>query len=84
MGFGLMNSVTTMFPTSSALLCKYNITQNVRSRVKSAIGTKQVKHEGVRLVKPGVVVENIMDACNSIINFSQKSYMLTLFYISGV
>ncbi|XP_050914620.1 protein FAR1-RELATED SEQUENCE 5-like [Lathyrus oleraceus] len=33
----LMNLVATVFPTLSALLCKYHITKNVRSRVKHVV-----------------------------------------------
>ena len=47
------------FSTSSALLCKYHITKNVRSQVKLAVGTKQVKGGDGKTVKPGVVVEKI-------------------------
>ncbi|XP_050890300.1 protein FAR1-RELATED SEQUENCE 5-like [Lathyrus oleraceus] len=35
----LMNLVANVFPYSNALLCRYHITKNVRSRVKPAIGT---------------------------------------------
>ncbi|XP_058726144.1 uncharacterized protein LOC131597443 [Vicia villosa] len=49
----LMNSVEIMFHTSSALLCKYHITKNVRIRVKPAVKEKivcawtdQVRHFG--------------------------------------
>lgn len=66
----LMNYVATMFPTSFILLCKYHITKNVRSRVKPAVGTKQIKLEDGKMVKYGVVVENIMDAWTDIINSS--------------
>lgn len=52
----LMNPVGTVFPTSLTLLCKYYITKNVRSRVKLAVGTKQVKLQDGKMVKPGVVV----------------------------
>lgn len=58
----LMNSITIVFLTSPALHCKYHITKNVRSRVKYVVDTKRVKHEDGKLTKPGVVVENIMDA----------------------
>lgn len=51
----LMNLVAMVFPTSSTLLCKYNITKNVRSRVKHVVGTKQVKGKDRKIVKPGVV-----------------------------
>lgn len=36
----LMSLVAKVFPTSYALLCRYHITNNVRSRVKPTIGTK--------------------------------------------
>lgn len=57
-----MNSVAMVFPTSFALLCKYHIIKNVRSRVKPAVATKQVKGEGGKIVKHGVVEEKIVDA----------------------
>lgn len=66
----LMNSIATVFPTSSTLLCKYHIIKNMRSRVKHVADTKQVKHEDGKLVKSGVMVENIINAWNSIINSS--------------
>ena len=55
----LMNSIATVFPTSSILLCKYHITKNVKSRVKPAVGMKQVKREDAKLVKPGVCKNKI-------------------------
>ena len=36
----LRNLVATIFPTSYALLCRYHITKNVRSRVKLAVEKK--------------------------------------------
>lgn len=36
----LMKSVAKVFSSSNALLCRYHITKNVRSRVKPAIWTK--------------------------------------------
>lgn len=68
----IMNSVAMVFPTSSILFCKYHITKNVRSRVKPTIDTKQVRNEDGKIVKHGVVVENIMDAGNGMINYSTK------------
>lgn len=68
----LMNSVATVFPTSSALLCKYHITKNVRSQVKPTVGTKQVNGKDRKMAKPGVVVEKIMNAWNGIISSSTK------------
>lgn len=58
----LMNSIAKVFPTSYALLCKYHITKNVRSRLKSTVGTKQIKDEDGKMVKPSVVLEKIIDA----------------------
>lgn len=75
----LMNSVATVFPTSSALLCKYHIIKNVRSRVKHVVGTKQVKCDYDKIVKLDVVVEKIVDAWNCIINSSTKEL-----YVSSV
>lgn len=66
----LMNSISSVFPTSSALLWKYHITKNVKSQVKPAVGTKQIKLEDEKMIKLGLVVENIMNACNCIINSS--------------
>lgn len=68
----LMNSVAKVFPTSYALLCRYDITKNVRSRVKPVVGTQQIKGEYEIIVKANVIVERIMDAWNVIINYSTK------------
>ena len=68
----LMNAVAKVFPSSNALLCRYHITKNVRSRVKPAVGTELVELEDGKLVKAGVIVEKIMDAWNRIINSSTK------------
>lgn len=68
----LTNLVATMFHTLYALLCKYHITKNLRSRLKLAIDTKEIKGEDGKMVKPSVVVEKIMDAWNGIINSSTK------------
>lgn len=79
------NSVAKMFPSSPTLLSKYHITKNVRSRVKHVVGLKQVKHDDGKLVKPGVVVENIMDAWNSIINSStEKLYAKFILHFMSV
>src|SRR3954463_11292451 len=56
----LMNAIAKVFPSSNALLCRYHIACNVRSKVKPVVGTKQVETECGKLVKPGVVVERIM------------------------
>ena len=56
-----MNLVAIVFPTSSTLLCKYNIAKNVRRRVKPTFGTKHIKLEDGKIVKLGVVMENIID-----------------------
>ncbi|XP_050896317.1 protein FAR1-RELATED SEQUENCE 6-like [Lathyrus oleraceus] len=58
----LMNSVAKVFPTSYALLCSCHTTKNVRSRVKVAVGTKQIKVEDGKMVKAGLIVEKIMDS----------------------
>lgn len=44
----------------------------MRSRLKSAIGTKQIKGEDRKMVKLGVVLGKIMDAWNGILNSSTK------------
>ncbi|XP_058785176.1 uncharacterized protein LOC131660062 [Vicia villosa] len=67
-----MNSVATIFPSSYALLYRYHITKNVRSRVKPAVGTEHIAGKDGKLVKAGVIVEKIMDAWNVIINASTK------------
>lgn len=69
----LMNLISTVLPTSYALFCKYHITKNVRSRLKPPVDTKQIKGEDEKMVKPGVVVEKIMDAWNDIINSFRRS-----------
>lgn len=70
----LMNSIANVFPTSYALLCRYHITKNVRSRVKLAVETKQIESENGKMVKAGVVVEKIMDARNHIVMSSTKEF----------
>lgn len=40
-----MNLVAKVFHTSYSLLCRYHITKNVRDRLKSAVGTKQINDE---------------------------------------
>lgn len=57
----LMNSVATIFITSYILLSRCHITNNVRSQVKPAVNTKQIKFKDGKMVKAGVVVEKIMD-----------------------
>lgn len=52
----LMNSVAKVFHTLYALLCKYHVTKNVRSRLKPVGGTR-IKGEDGKMVKPGVVLE---------------------------
>ena len=47
----LMNVIAKVFPSSYALLCRYHITKNVRSRVKIAAGTKQIESEDGKMVK---------------------------------
>lgn len=68
----LVNSIVKVFHTFYALLCRYRITKNVRSRVKPAAGTKQIKSEDGKMVKESSVMEKIMDAWNSIVNSSTK------------
>ncbi|XP_058757277.1 uncharacterized protein LOC131630516 [Vicia villosa] len=68
----LMNTAAKVFPFSNALFCRYHISTNVRSRVKPAVEKKQLEFEGGKLVKPSVVVEQIMDAWNCILNSSTK------------
>ncbi|XP_050875905.1 uncharacterized protein LOC127079564 [Lathyrus oleraceus] len=63
----LMNLIAKVFPTSYALLCRYHITKNARSRVKPTVRTKQIESEDGKMVKAGVVVEKIMDALNRIV-----------------
>ncbi|XP_050886362.1 uncharacterized protein LOC127091721 [Lathyrus oleraceus] len=66
----LMNLVAKVFPSSNALLCRYHITKNVKSRVKLTVGTKQIESEDGKMVKASVVVEKLMNAWNHIINSS--------------
>lgn len=65
----LMNLVVKIFPTSYVLLYRHHITKNVRSRVKPAVGTKQIEYENGKVVKAGVVVEKCMESYN---NFFHK------------
>lgn len=41
----LMNSTAKVFSTSYALLCRYSIIKNMRSRVKLTVETKQMNSE---------------------------------------
>ncbi|XP_058753452.1 uncharacterized protein LOC131626634 [Vicia villosa] len=68
----LMNAVAKVFPSSDALLFRYHISCNVRSKVKPAVGTKQVATEGGKAVKPVVIVDQIMDAWARIASSSTK------------
>lgn len=68
----LMSSVANVFPTSCILLCRYYIIKNVRSRVKPAIGTKQIKGEDRKMVKGSMIVVRIMNAENITINSYTK------------
>src|SRR3954469_12191367 len=53
----LMNAVAKVFLSSNTLICRYHITCDVRSKVKLAVGTKQVETNGGKSVKPDVIVE---------------------------
>ncbi|XP_058747045.1 uncharacterized protein LOC131620037 [Vicia villosa] len=64
----LMNAVGTVFPTSTALLCRYHLTSNVRSNLKIAVGTKEKKDENGNIIKPGVVVEKIIGAWKKVLD----------------
>ncbi|XP_058783408.1 uncharacterized protein LOC131658091 [Vicia villosa] len=68
----LMNAVAKVFPSSNTLLFRYHILCNVRSKVKLAVGRKQVATEGGKVVKPGVIADQIMDARVRIANSSTK------------
>src|SRR4051812_1550452 len=71
----LMNAVDTVFPTSTALLCRYHITCNVRSKLKPAVGTKDRLDENGKFVKAGVVVDRIMAAWRGILDaYSEEDY----------
>lgn len=52
----LMNSVANVFPTSYVLLSKYHKTENVRDRLNLAVGTKQIKSEDRKMVKPSQIL----------------------------
>ncbi|XP_058750193.1 uncharacterized protein LOC131623212 [Vicia villosa] len=58
----LMNAVAKVFTSSDVLLCRYHISCSVRSKVKPVVGTKQVATEGGKVVKPGVIVDQILNA----------------------
>ncbi|XP_058783994.1 uncharacterized protein LOC131658747 [Vicia villosa] len=68
----LMNAVAKVFASFNALLCRYHIACNMRSKVKPAVGVKQVETEGGKPVKPEVVVDQIMDAWACIASSSTK------------
>lgn len=68
----LMNLVAKLFPSYYVLLCRYHIIENVRSRVKSIVWTKQINVEDGKFVKTGVIVEKLMDARNVIVSSSTK------------
>lgn len=68
----LMNLVAKMFPTSYALLCRYHITKNVRSRRRHVVRTKQIKGGDGKMAKASVILESILDVWNFIINSSKK------------
>src|SRR4051812_4757463 len=71
----LMNAVDTVFPTSTALLCRYHITCNVRSKLKPAVGTKDRPDENGKVVKAGVVVDRIMSVWRGILDvYSEEDY----------
>ncbi|XP_058757511.1 uncharacterized protein LOC131630788 [Vicia villosa] len=64
----LMNTVATFFPTLIALLCRYHITCNVRSKLKVAVGTKERKDDNGNIIKAGVVVDKIMAVWREILD----------------
>ncbi|XP_058755172.1 uncharacterized protein LOC131628348 [Vicia villosa] len=68
----LMNVVAKVFPSSDALICRYHISCNVISKVKPVVGTKQAATEGGKAVKPGVIVDQMMDAWDRVANSSTK------------
>ncbi|XP_058751897.1 uncharacterized protein LOC131625001 [Vicia villosa] len=68
----LMNAVAKVFASFNALLCRYHIACNMRSKVKPVVGVKQVETEGGKPVKPEVVVDQIMDAWACIASSSTK------------
>lgn len=45
-------------------------TKNMRGRLKLAVGTKQIKDEDGKMVKPSQILESIMDDWNVITNSS--------------
>lgn len=61
-GITLMNLVAKVSPTPYTLLCRCHIINNVRSRVRPATWTKQIKGEDKKMVKANVIVKGIMDA----------------------
>lgn len=68
----LMNSTAKVFPTFYALLCRYHIIKNVRSKPKYEVGTKQIKGEDEKMAKAGVELEIIMNVWNGVINSSTE------------
>lgn len=75
----LMNLIAKLFFTSYTLLCRYQITKNIRSRLKPTVGTKQIKGEDRKKVKSSVVVEEITDAWTGILNsFIEELYVASV------
>lgn len=58
----LVNSAAKVFPTSFTLLCRYRLTRIVIGRLKLVIGDKQIKGKHKKMVKPNVILKNMMDA----------------------
>lgn len=80
-----MDLVAKVFLILYALLCKYNVTKNVRSRLKPTVCTKQINDEDGKMVKPGMSSEKIVDACNNIINYSKEElYVESIIYFRRV
>ncbi|XP_058778673.1 protein FAR1-RELATED SEQUENCE 3-like [Vicia villosa] len=68
----LMNTAGTVFLTSTALLCRYHITCNVRTKLKLAVGTKERKDDNRNIIKVGVMVDKIMAAWREILDARSK------------
>lgn len=77
----LMNLVENLFPISYDLLCRYHVTKNVRVRLKSTVGTKQVNGEDGKMVKPNKILESIMHVYNIILNSSIEKVISRICYM---
>lgn len=68
----IMNVVSIVFSLSTAFLCRYHVTKNVRAWLKPTVVMKEKKGEGGQFVKFDVMVKKIMSAWTDIRNSSTE------------